>query len=117
MPVLLGIAVKPAKKAPMKDLRHTELTMTGLAGHYREYRQGARRAVTVLSYEQWQEVVRETEERELSWHTRRANLLVSGVVFGPQDTGKLIRIGGDVVLQITGPCDPCERMDEAVAGL
>jgi MOSC domain-containing protein YiiM len=49
------------------------------------------------------------------WHTRR-NLLVADVEL-PRREGALIRVGEEVVLRVTGECDPCRRMNEVIDGL
>ena len=48
--------------------------------------------------------------------TRRANLLLDGVVFSAQDVGKSVRIG-EVILKITQETKPCSLMDELHQGL
>jgi MOSC domain-containing protein YiiM len=52
----------------------------------------------------------------VEWQERRANLLLDGIEL-PQRAGAVVRIGGDVRLEITCECDPCSRMDAIVPGL
>ena len=52
---------------------------------------------------------------EIDWSLRRVNLLVDGIDL-PRTVGTRLRVG-DVVLEATGECDPCHRMDEISLGL
>lgn len=73
-----------------------------------------RRQVTILSREAWDACMAELEA-ELDPSTRRANLLVTGVnLEGTRN--RVLRIG-DARLLIGGEVTPCERMEEAYAGL
>ena len=74
-----------------------------------------KRQVTVLSLESWQVACAEVNA-DLHWTTRRANLLVEGLTFGPESVGKVIHIG-ELQLLITRETDPCRRMDQAHPGL
>ena len=52
----------------------------------------------------------------LDWSDCRRNLLVEGVRL-PRAGGTRVQVGGSLVLEITGECDPCERMDALHEGL
>lgn len=110
---LKGIAMRQRSRAPMEAQPHGEITReAGLVGDFRG--RPGKRQVTVLSAEAWQAACAELG-RDLTWLTRRANLLIAGVTL-PQAPGAILQIG-EVRLQITGETDPCSRMDEAAAGL
>ena len=117
--ILHGIAVKPAKKRVVRTLKTGFITSTGIEGNYSAKLRGAarsRRQVTVISLEQWDEAMRELGE-DMPWYMRRANLCVMGHRFGPEDVGKMLLIGADAILEITGETDPCKRMEEILPGL
>ena len=46
----------------------------------------------------------------------KENITTRGINFQSLETGNILRIGS-CVLEITGPCDPCARMDEIRMGL
>jgi MOSC domain-containing protein YiiM len=116
---IIGIAIRVAKRAPMHELFEAEVTVgAGLLGDFRGGGGGKRkRQVTVLSAAQWKEACTELGI-ELPWYTRRANLCIEGLEkCGPENVGRLLSLGSEVVLEITGETDPCKRMDEAHPGL
>ena len=86
---------------------------TGVAADFRG-RPGARQ-VTVIALDDWTRACADAGA-DLPWHARRANLLVDGLKLA-NTQGRRLRIGGEVVLEITGELEPCERMDEAHEGL
>src|SRR3569832_1347198 len=97
---LAGIARHARPKAPMELLNHTRVTVeAGIAGDFR----GAVKP-------------RGKGRRQIPWQERRVNLLVDGIDL-PQQPGALLRIGDEVVVKITGECDPCSRMETIAAGL
>lgn len=110
---LLGIARREATKVPMEEIDSVEVSeAAGLAGDFRGRTKD--RQVTVLAREAWEAACRELG-RELSWTTRRANLLVEGLDL-VQTAGAVLRIG-DVRLAITQETDPCAVMDRQCQGL
>ena len=47
----------------------------------------------------------------------RENVTVAGLDFSSIAAGDKVSLGGDVILEITGDCEPCARMDELRPGL
>ncbi|WP_404368989.1 MOSC domain-containing protein [Sphingomonas sp. MMS24-J45] len=74
-----------------------------------------RRQVTLIEAGDWAAAMAEVGH-SIPWAERRANLLVEGLDL-PQVAGTKLRIGEDVVLQITRETDPCERMEALAPGL
>ncbi|HXG57062.1 MAG TPA: MOSC domain-containing protein [Vicinamibacterales bacterium] len=74
----------------------------------------ARRQVTIMSLERWRELTAALGE-DIEPAARRANVMVSGINL-ENSRDRVLRIGG-TRLRINGETRPCERMDEACAGL
>jgi MOSC domain-containing protein YiiM len=83
----------------------------GLAGNAD---QGRRRQITLIERERWDALMRELGGT-ISPAARRANLMVSGVQLA-RTADRVLRVG-NCRLRIAGETRPCERMDEALAGL
>ena len=113
MGILLGIATRERPKGPMK--LHERAPITKAGGVEDDFRgRSPGRSVVVLTREGWEAACQDLGQ-SVDWTTRRANLLVEGVNLTEQ-TGERLRVG-EVVLEVTGECDPCQRMETAVAGL
>ncbi len=106
------IWLKRAKLGPMDPVN--DATLVAGRGLDRNANRGGRRQVTIISAERWREMM-SALGRDLDPSTRRANLLVSGVdLEGTRD--RVLRVGG-CRLKVNGETRPCERMEEAAAGL
>jgi MOSC domain-containing protein YiiM len=116
---LAGIARRERSRSAMEVVTTAAVTLDqGVAGDYRgRIAPGGkgRRQVTLLEAESWEAALAELGEA-LPWQTRRANLLVSGLRL-PREAGCVIAIGTSLKIEITGECDPCQRMDELAHGL
>jgi MOSC domain-containing protein YiiM len=96
----------------MDPVAAAELTAgRGLAGNAN---QGGRRQVTIIELESWHTMMAELDAA-IDPSARRANLMVSGIRLS-RSRGQIMQIG-DCRLEILGETRPCERMDEAMAGL
>ncbi|WP_353204946.1 MOSC domain-containing protein [Sphingomonas sp.] len=74
-----------------------------------------RRQVTLLEAGDWAAAMAEIGH-SIAWFERRANLLVEELDL-PQIAGTKLRIGAEVLLEITRETDPCERMEALAPGL
>jgi MOSC domain-containing protein YiiM len=116
---LIGIARRGSPRARMETLEEGVINAGGgLEGDHKG-RKFPNRGITVLAREAWEAALAELGDGdhkvELPWITRRANLFVEGAEL-PRARGGLVRIG-PVLLEVTYPTQPCQRMEEARAGL
>lgn len=110
---VIGLARRARPRAPMETLEAAQISQTsGLEGDARGV--SRMRQVTILFVEDWQAAAAQTDPAA-PWITRRANVLVAGLV-NPRAAGGLIQIG-DARIRILGETEPCSRMDAAVPGL
>jgi MOSC domain-containing protein YiiM len=116
--VLGGISRHARPKAACELVDHVLVTLEGgIAGDYRGAMKGKphRRQVTLLERGDWTVALAEAGA-DIPWQERRSNLLIDGLDL-PQTKGVRLRIGADVVLEITRETDPCERMEKLAPGL
>ena len=109
---LRAIAVRTASRAPMQERQRVTVTIE--QGIVEDYRGSGLRQVTLLSAQQWQDVMAELGV-DLPWHTRRANLLIDGLDLS-SSIGERLQIGA-CLFTVYGETEPCQRMDELHPGL
>ena len=107
------IGIRTAHRAQVAEPPGADVVVgRGLAGdHYIPRRSGGRE-VTLIQFENLEEIARTCGLPQVLPVQLRRNLAVSGVRL-PGGKGDRIRIG-EVELEVTGPCVPCSRMDEAL---
>jgi MOSC domain-containing protein YiiM len=109
---LEAIWVKRAKRGPMDRAERVLLDVGG--GIRGNANRGGRRQVTIIAAERWRELMAALGA-ELDPSARRANLMISGLdLVNARD--RTLRVG-TARLRINGETRPCERMEEAHAGL
>ena len=91
----------------------------GVLGDYRgalaAQKPGRKRQVSLIERECWDAALAEIGG-SLDWHHSRRNLLLDGLRLLRQP-GTRLQIGASLVIEITGECDPCERMEALMPGL
>lgn len=97
-------------RKPMSFVTETRaIAELGLEGDLHA-RVGSKRQVLLMDIETLQDF-------ELQPGMVRENITVKGMDMSVLKPGEVLRIGQEVVLEVTGDCEPCERMDELKMGL
>ena len=120
------ILLRPARRVPMLSVATAKaLEGRGLEGdrsagsavRVHSPAGGGKRQVTLLQAEHLPVIAALSALAEVDARALRRNLVVSGLnllaarsLF--KDQRLRLRIGADVVLEITGPCEPCSGMEE-----
>lgn len=102
----------------MQTLDQAEVCLeAGILGDFRgAMRSGPyKRQVTLMERDDWEAAIAEVGVA-IPWQERRANLLLDALDL-PQRAGVRMRIGKDVLLEVTRETDPCERMEVLAPGL
>lgn len=103
------IGVRPARRASVEALERVDVTATGLAGDRYAGRDG-KRAVTLVQHEHLRVIEQLAGVETLDPALLRRNLAVAGInLLALRD--RRFRIG-TALLEGTGPCAPCSRMEE-----
>ena len=106
------IGVAPQSRAEIHAVDEVEARVgTGLVGdHHSQRRPGGKRQVTLIQAEHLPVVAQLVGRKEVTPEELRRNIVVSGINLLSLKKQRF-RIGG-AVLEGTGPCDPCSRMEE-----
>lgn len=105
------IGLRPGRRAPLLAMNHVEVIVDhGLAGDHKAQHAGGKRQVTLIQHEHLAAVAQLLKRNAIDPALLRRNLVVSGLNLLALRSERF-RIG-DVVLEGTGPCEPCSRMEE-----
>jgi MOSC domain-containing protein YiiM len=103
------IGVSSGPRADIASLAEVAIAEgKGLIGDHHAKAKWSHRQVTLIQFEHLAEIARDRDIEEVQPQQLRRNLVISGVNLLDL---KRFRIG-TVVLEATGPCHPCERMEE-----
>jgi len=116
---IAGIARHDRPLGTMEPLDSAELVEgQGVAGDFRGTRKAGstgQNGVVLIEASDWANAADECGA-DVPWYERRANLLVEQFDI-PQQPGARLRIGSEVLVEITQECAPCERMEALHRGL
>ena len=105
------IGIREIKRAPLTIVEQVEVIENhGLVGDHRSQREGGKRQVTLIQAEHLPVLAALTGHDVIPAEWLRRNLVVSGInLFALRKSRFMI---GDVVLQGSGVCPPCSRMEK-----
>lgn len=111
---LVWIGLRPASRAPLQSVAEAEiLAGRGLVGDHRLSRTaGGKRQITLIQYEHLAAVASLTGRPEVAPELLRRNLVVAGLNLLALK-GRQFRVG-NCLLEYSGPCEPCSRMEEVL---
>ena len=102
------IGVRPERRAKLVALEEAQITENGLAGDHRT--KPGKRAVTLIQAEHLSAIAAMVEQELIDPSQLRRNIVVSGInLLALKDRKFEI---GNAILQGTGICAPCSRMEE-----
>ena len=107
------IGVRPERRAPLAALEKAEaIAGHGLAGDHYASKSNGKRQVTLMQSEHLEVVARLLGSGKIDPARLRRNVLVSNInLYALRD--RRFRIGS-VLLEGSGTCDPCSRMEEVL---
>lgn len=112
---VMWIGVRPAHEVAMVETSRIEvIEAKGLVGdRASKTRIGGKRQVTLIQAEHLGVIAKLTSRDEVTPASLRRNLVIEGINLIALKTLKF-RIGNEVILEGTGPCEPCSKMDIAL---
>lgn len=114
-----AILVRPARRAPVCRLDQVEaIADRGLQGDRSTARRGGARQLTLIQAEHLPVVAGLLGRETLDPALLRRNLVISGLNLVAaralfKDQPMVLHVGA-VQIEISGPCDPCSRMEEVL---
>lgn len=105
------IGLRPARRAPMEPVEAATLdSKQGLVGDHYSSRTGGARHLTLIQSEHLAAIAAHLGLTEVLPEQLRRNIVVSGINLAALK-GRRFRLG-DALLEATGECHPCSRMEE-----
>ncbi|UOQ52206.1 MOSC domain-containing protein [Hymenobacter cellulosivorans] len=107
------IGIRPVRREPLLSLSEVEvLTDARLQGDHARVKTGGKRQVTLIQHEHLHAVAGFLgREQPVDPGRLRRNLVVSGLNLLALKNRR-VQLGEEVILEITGECHPCSRMEE-----
>lgn len=111
--VINWIGLRPEKRAKVIPVKSAQLTLeNGLLGDHYSGKSGTRQ-LTLIRSEDLEIIASELNLKTVPPEWTRRNLLVSNLHLPPGNCAEYqLKIGSDIVVQLTGPCRPCELMEK-----
>jgi MOSC domain-containing protein YiiM len=107
------IGLRPERRAPLATVAQAEaIAGYGLAGDHYASKTNGKRQVTLVQAEHLEAVAKLLGRADVAPELVRRNIVVSGINLLALRNGKF-RVGG-VLLEGSGPCEPCSRMEEVL---
>ena len=102
------IGIRPERRKPMEVLENARLSLNGLAGDHNQ--SGGKRTVTLVQHEHLAVIASILGLQKIRPDQLRRNLVISGInLLGLRNRKFWL---GNAVLEGTGLCAPCSRMEE-----
>lgn len=105
-----SILIRPQKKADPLHVMHIKITPAGIEGDHYNKADG-KRQVTLIAADELAEMAAIIGFQGDAHLACRRNIMIESLPEGDLK-GKIIGLGDKVLLEITGYCNPCFRMDE-----
>ena len=111
---LAWIGLRTARRGPIEVVDEATVSPeAGLVGDRYGGRAGGKRQVTLVAEEDLAAIAGFLGRADLSPELLRRNLVTQGLNLNALN-GRFLRLGAAVVLEVTGDCHPCSRMEEAL---
>lgn len=110
---IVWIGLRPARRAPMLSVETATLDASeGLIGDHYSSRTGGARHVTLIQAEHLAAIASHLGCEAVAPELLRRNIVVAGINLAALK-GRRFRLGS-AVLEATGECHPCSRMEETL---